>query len=86
MKKLSPKGLKALKVIHLLCVVLWMGSAVAMNLLRHLVGNLDNAGMYWMAEVLEAIDMKILVPGAIGCLLTGIIYGAFTNWGFFKYK
>ena len=39
-----------------------------------------------MAEILEAIDMQILVPGAVGCLVTGIVYGIFTNWGFFKHK
>lgn len=84
--KLSPKGMKALKVIHLVCAVAWFGSAISMNLLRHLVSVNDPAGMYWMAEILEAIDMDILVPGAVGCLLTGIVYGAFTNWGFFKHR
>ena len=84
--KLSVNGMKALKVVHLVCVVAWFGSAIAMNLLRHLVDVDDAAGMYWMAEILEPIDMKILVPGAIGCLLTGIIYSAFTVWGFFKHR
>ena len=78
--------MKALKVVHIVCAIVWFGSAVSMNLLRHLVGNLDAAGMYWMAEILEAIDMKILVPGAVGCLLTGIVYGLFTTWGFFKHR
>lgn len=86
MKKLSAKGLKALKVVHLVCAIAWFGSAISMNLLRHLVKVDDAAGMYWMAEILEAIDMKILVPGAIGCLLTGIVYGIFTHWGFFKHR
>ncbi|MDO4171472.1 MAG: DUF2269 family protein [Prevotellaceae bacterium] len=86
MKKLSSKGMKALKVIHLICAIAWFGSGIALNLLRHLVEVNDAAGMYWMAEILETIDMKILVPGAVGCLLTGIVYGAFTNWGFFKHR
>ena len=76
MKKLSAKGMKALKVVHLICAIAWFGSAISMNLLRQLVEVEDAAGMYWMAEILEAIDMKILVPGAIGCLLTVIVYGA----------
>ena len=84
--KLSAKGIKALKVIHLMCAVVWFRSAISMNLLRHLVEAKDPAGMYWMAEILEAIDMQILVPGAIGCLLTGVVYGAFTNWGFFRHR
>lgn len=84
--KLSTKGIKVLKLFHLVCVITWFGSAITMNLLRHLIDVKDAAGMYWMAEILEAIDMKILVPGAIGCLLTGIIYGTFTNWGFFRHR
>ncbi len=86
MKLLSAKETKALKVVHLICAIAWLGSAISMNLLRHLVEVEDAAGLYWMAEILEAIDMKILVPGAIGCLLTGIAYGIFTNWGFFRHR
>ena len=44
--KLSVNGMKALKVVHLVCVVAWFGSAIAMNLLRHLVDVDDAAGMY----------------------------------------
>lgn len=86
MKQLSAKGMKALKAVHLVCVIAWFGSAISMNLLRHLVVVEDAAGMYWMAEILEAIDMKILVPGAIGCLFTGLVYGVFSHWGFFRHR
>lgn len=86
MKKLSTNGLRALKVAHLICAILWIGSAVSMNLLRHFVEVEDAAGMYYMAEELEAIDMQLLVPGAIGCLFTGIVYGVWTNFGFFKHR
>ena len=43
MKKLSAKGMKALKVVHLVCVIAWFGSAISMNLLRHLV-EVEDAG------------------------------------------
>ena len=46
MKKLSTKGMKALKVIHLVCAIAWFGSAISMNLLRHLVVVKDAAGIY----------------------------------------
>ena len=66
MKTLNTNGLRALKVVHLICAIIWIGSAIVMNLLRLLV-NVDNAaGMYYMAEILEAIDMQILVPGGCG--------------------
>lgn len=86
MKKLSTNGLRVLKVVHLICAILWIGSAVALNLLRYLVPVEDAASMYYLAKVLEAIDMQLLVPGAVGCLLTGIVYGVWTNFGFFKHR
>lgn len=84
--KLSPKGQKILKIVHLVSVIAWVGSAIVMNSIRHLVSISDNAGMYYMADFLEAVDMKILVPGAIACLLTGVLYSTLTPWGFFKHK
>lgn len=84
--KLTAKGQKILKVVHLVCAIAWIGSAIVMNTLRHLVDADTAEGMYYMAAVLEAVDMDILVPGAVLCLLTGIVYGAFTNWGFFRHR
>lgn len=84
--KLSNKGQRILKIIHLVCVIAWVGSAIIMNVLRHLVNVKDAPGMYYMAEILEAIDMKILVPGAVACLLTGLVYSICTPWGFVKHR
>lgn len=84
--KLSPRGQKILKIAHLACAIAWIGAAIVMNTLRHLVVVDSPEAMYYVAVVLEAVDMDILVPGAILCLLTGIIYGAFTNWGFFRHR
>lgn len=82
--KLSTKGQKILKMVHLISVIAWVGAAIVMNSIRHLVTISDNASMYYMADFLEAVDMKILVLGAIVCLLTGLLYSLFTAWGFFK--
>ncbi|WP_455967516.1 hypothetical protein [Bacteroides fluxus] len=84
--KLSNKGQRILKIIHLICVIAWVGSAIIMNVLRHLVTVKDASGMYYMAEILEAVDMKILVPGAIVCLFTGLVYSVCTSWGFVKHR
>lgn len=83
--KLSANGQKILKVVHLVSAIAWIGSAIVMNLLRHLVEVESPEAMYYVAAVLEAIDMDILVPAAILCLITGLIYGLFTPWGFFKH-
>ena len=28
----------------------------------------------------------VVVPGAIGCLVTGLLYSICSNWGFFKHR
>lgn len=84
--KLSTRGQKWLKVVHLVCAIAWIGSAIVMNALRHLVATDNAEAMYYVAVVLEAVDMQILVPGAVACLLTGVAYGLLTGWGFFKHR
>ena len=34
----------------------------------------------------KAIDDIVVVGGAVGCLLTGLVYSLMTNWGFFKFR
>ena len=78
--------MKALKVIHLSFVGLWLGgnvSAVLLSLLAAWTPADATVGIYL---ALEFIDHWAIVPGAIGCSLTGIAYGLWTNWGFFKFR
>jgi hypothetical protein len=28
----------------------------------------------------------VVIPGAFGCLATGLVYSIFSNWGFFKHN
>jgi len=87
MKKITnPKLLKSLKVIHLICAFLWMGSACAMVLLLFVLSPTNFHELYMRSLVLKMIDDYLIIPGANGCLLTGIIYGLCTNWGFFRHR
>ena len=43
--------------------------------------------LYGLNTASHLIDFWIIVIfGVLGCLITGIFYGIFTSWGFFKYK
>ncbi len=77
-----------LKGFHLLAVSCWIGGAVALMMLYFIKADLDNGGtLYGINKSIHHIDMAVIVlPGAFGCLITGIIYSAFTSWGFFKHK
>lgn len=86
MKKLNVKGQKILKITHLSFVALWVGgniSAVVLSFLPLIVQDNTLLGIY---IAMEFIDYLVIVPGSLGCLITGIIYGIWTRWGFFKFK
>ena len=86
MEKLKAKGMKALKVLHLLCAGLWAGGAIGMMVLLTSVKPSGEQGMYVYALALKIIDDCLIIPGANGCVVTGLIYGIFTHWGFFKHR
>jgi uncharacterized membrane protein len=88
MLKLSPKGIKWLKGFHLLAVASWIGGAVSLLALYFLkIGITDGSVLYGINRSIHHVDMNIVViPGAIGSLLTGLIYSIFTHWGFFRHN
>lgn len=82
---LTPKGMKTLKVFHLLFIMMWTVGVFMMGLLywRPSVNSLEF--LYNQTTALF-IDYTLVIPGAILAVLTGIIYGVKTKWGFFKYR
>jgi hypothetical protein len=53
----------------------------------HFLGNdLSSGGqLHLLNRIIHFIDMKLLVPAAITCLLSGWVYSQFTKWGYFKH-
>jgi hypothetical protein len=47
----------------------------------------DGAILYGINQSIHHVDMAVVViPGAIGCLLTGLAYSTLSNWGFIKQR
>lgn len=88
MPKLKARGLKWLKGFHLIGVSCWIGGGIALVLLYFLKKHVTDGGvLYGINQSLHHVDMGVVVyPGAFGCLITGLIFSAFSNWGFFKHK
>jgi uncharacterized membrane protein len=86
MPKLKGKGLKWLKGFHMIAVSCWVGGAVSLLLLYFLKNGVNDSGiLYGINQSIHHVDISVVVvPGAFGCLITGLIYSAFSNWGFFK--
>jgi uncharacterized membrane protein len=87
MFKLKAKGLKWLKSFHLIAVSCWVGGAVSLILLYFLKNGVTEGGvLYGINQSIHHVDMVVVVvPGAFGCLVTGLIYSSFSHWGFFKH-
>jgi hypothetical protein len=42
--------------------------------------------LHGILSTLDFIDLCVLVPGALGTLLTGLIYSTATDWGWFRHR
>lgn len=86
MKKMSPRGQRWLKAFHLFFACLWVGGAFGLTLMNWFITASEGMQLYGIAGSMKFIDDFVIIPGALGCLLTGLLYSLFTNWGWFKHN
>lgn len=85
MKQLTAQQTKWLEFVHLIFVCAWIGGAMALVLVQYSKSHLAGPeGQYAILAALRFIDDFVIIPGALGSLLTGLIYSLATPWGFFK--
>ena len=83
---MGPGPQRWLKSFHLLFVALWVGGAVALSTKQFFIHAASGSELYGILSMMNFVDFFIIIPGAVGCLLTGIIYSAWTNWGWFRHR
>ena len=87
MAKLGRTGLRTLKVLHLLTAGLWVGGAFALNLMLLLPGSPETGGqLVGYSEACKFVDDLVIIPGAVGCLVTGLLFSLLSPWGFFRHR
>ena len=86
MKRLSAKGQKWLKGIHILFACMWVGAAIILCFINPFLKASDGMQLYGIDASMKFIDDYIIIPGANGALLTGLVYSIFTGWGWFKHR
>lgn len=86
MKTLGPKGLKILKICHLMFATMWIGGVMAFVSLQLGQTSQTKEIMYAAAQSHLIVDEYFLIPGGIGIVVTAILYGSLTKWGFFKQR
>lgn len=82
---LSAKAKKWLKVCHIFLGGTWGGGAAALFALHCLFIPESGPELYARNMALVYVDNYIIIPSALGCLLTGWLYSQFTVWGYLKY-
>lgn len=86
MKKLSAKGQKWLKCLHIYSACLWVGCATVLPVMQFFIDPDSGGELYGIIATLDFIDLFILVPGAICTFLTALVYSIWTSWGWFKHR
>ncbi|MDR2827728.1 MAG: DUF2269 family protein [Candidatus Adiutrix intracellularis] len=87
MKKMSGAGRKVLKIIHLYLAALWLGGAVTLNLMIFALGPATSGEQLFGYDLARKfVDYFIIIPGALGCLVSGLLISGLTPWGFFKHR
>jgi len=86
MKKFSATGQKWLKCVHILFASLWVGGAATINIMNYSLNASDGMQLYGIHLSMKLVDDWVIIPGALGSLITGILYAIFTNWGWFKHN
>lgn len=84
--RISSYSQKWLKSFHLLFVAMWVGGAITLSTKQFFLAAQTDGELYGILATMHYIDVFIIIPGALGCLSTGILYSALTNWGWFTYK
>lgn len=83
--KLAPRAVKWLKALHIYLGAVWGGGAASLFALHCLYFPNTGPELYARNMALIYIDSFIIIPAAVGVLLTGLFYAHFTKWGYVKY-
>lgn len=86
MRKLSGKGQKWLKSLHIYAACVWVGSATILIIMPFFMSPENGGELSGIVSTLDFIDLFILVPGAIGTFVTALVFSIWTNWGWFKHN
>lgn len=85
-KMMERSGVQTLKILHLLFAFMWLGGAAALLLINFLAQPATGDELFMKLRAMQVIDDFLIIPGAMGNLLIGIVYGIYTRWGFFRHR
>lgn len=78
---------KLMKILHILSACLWLGASASVVVLLCLRGWAEDTRQ--LADLnldLAILDATLIIPGAVGSLLTGLFICKTTSWRFVRYR
>lgn len=85
-QKLGVMGRAWLKGVHILFTGAWVGAMVCLLLLHLFDHPADGTETHAVQVILVHLDDWVIIPSALGSLLTGLLISWLTPWGFFKWR
>ena len=85
-RKLSPQGTKILKMFHLFFGFAWIFGAIGLLAVLVFANPQTGDELYMRSKAVKILDDYLIIGGAIGAFLTGLVYNIWTGWGFFKHR
>lgn len=82
---LGPTGRKVLKSTHVSFSAVWIGAAVVLVLVQAINTEANADHLAGLTVCMKLVDTWVIIPAAVGSFITGIGYGIWTKWGFFKF-
>jgi hypothetical protein len=86
MRTLSPAGQRWLKCFHVFFTSVWTGAALSLLTINLFLHATDGMELYGINVSMKFIDDFVIIPAAVGCFLTGLLYSLYTHWGWFKHR
>jgi hypothetical protein len=86
MAELGSRGQLWLKIVHVLSSCIWVGCGIALTVSQFVPQPAPGPELAGRLAVLDFIDIWVLVPGALGCLGTSVVYSVWTRWGWFRHR
>lgn len=75
-----------MKTIHILLAGSWLGTGICLVVIQAFM-KVDSGGALLGADLAaKFLDDYVIIPTAMGTLVTALLYSLFTNWGWIKHR
>jgi uncharacterized membrane protein len=84
--RLSARRAKLLKFIHIVLASAWLASVmILVFFFTAVIPGATRQDLHGILIAVKAIDDYIIIPAANGILISGLVYGIATHWGWFRH-